>query len=160
MMREKVIAALKQKGNYGEQKDGMDMAVISLDLGRMKMEYASANAFFYVCDSDGSIEECRGNRFPVGIYGEDAQKFELFHRNLKEGDTIYSFTDGYADQFGGEKNKKFMYRRLRDLITENHHLQIDIQKEIFEKTLIDWMGEYEQIDDICLIGVHLPISPQ
>ena len=160
MMREKVIAALKQKGNYGEQKDGMDMAVISLDLDKMKMEYASANAFFYVCGPDGNLEECRGNHFPVGIYGDAAQKFELFHRNLTKGETIYSFTDGYADQFGGEKNKKFMYRRLRDLITENHHLQIDDQKEIFEQTLIDWMGDYEQIDDICLIGVHIPIIPR
>ncbi len=86
---------------------------------------------------------------------EDVRNYELHEFDLQKGDAFYFFSDGVSDQFGGEDSKKFGYKRLKQLLVGLHQEPMDKQKQVFEKTLIDWMGENDQIDDFLLIGIRV-----
>lgn len=157
-LREKVIAALRQKGADGEQKDGMDMTVCVFDLSEQKLQFACANHVLYHARMEpGKLEltEHKGNRFPVGIFGDDLQSFQSFELDLRKGDRIYTFTDGYADQFGGPKGKKFKYQQLKSLLIKSQDKSMEELQETLRQTFITWKGETEQTDDVCLIGIQI-----
>jgi serine phosphatase RsbU (regulator of sigma subunit)/Tfp pilus assembly protein PilF len=132
-------------------KDGMDIALCSLSNNTLK--YAGANNPLWII-RNGEVIETKANRQPIGI--SDIQKPFITHVfELKKGDTIYMFSDGYVDQFGGEKGKKFKVKALRTLLLSIQDKPMEEQKLLIDSTFEIWKGELEQIDDICVIGVRV-----
>lgn len=110
-------------------------------------------------DSEDGVE-VKGNKNAVAVDEKEEGRehsFRTFTFPLKEGDLLYTFTDGLPDQFGGPKDKKFGYQRFKKLLTENAHLPMKAHSEALKKALKDWKGDREQVDDICIIGVRIPI---
>ena len=132
-------------------RDGMDVAVCSLD-GK-KLLYSGANNPLWLFRS-GELIIYPSDRQPVGKY-EYEKKFSFNEIDLIEGDTVYIFSDGYADQFGGQKNKKFKSSQLKKLLLSVQQYDMKIQKEILNKEFDKWRGNFEQMDDVCLMGVRI-----
>lgn len=153
-MRERIIGALKQKGVSGENKDGMDMVLCRLDKLSNQLTFAAANNPLWLC-RDGKITEYAPDKQPVGIGATDAMKFTSQIIPLLKGDVIYTFTDGYADQFGGSKGKKFKYKPLRELLEANSSSAMMNQHQQLTETFAAWKGQLEQVDDVLLIGVRV-----
>lgn len=154
MLRLKVIDALNQEDGSDARKDGMDMSLCHLNLKTRELQFAGANnPLYYV--TKGEILEIKGDKQPVGYMPERDYPFTNHTVQLDEGDALYIFSDGYADQFGGPKGKKFKYKRMRDLLHKNHALSMAEQKQIMLKAFNEWKGELEQIDDVCMIGVRI-----
>lgn len=157
-VRRGIISALKQKGTSGEQKDGMDVGIISLEMqsGSCKLQFAGANNSMYIIrKSDPStIEEIDPDPMPVAI-SDRMYDFKNNEIELVKGDSFYIFTDGYADQFGGPKGKKFKYLQFKQLLISIQDKSMAEQKHILDQTMVNWKGELEQIDDILVIGVRI-----
>lgn len=136
-------------------KDGMDIALCSLSLKENVLRYAGAhNPLWIVRNNSTEIEEIKGNKQPVGKF-DDLKSFDSHNINLNPGDTVYLFSDGYADQFGGENGKKFKSKALKSLIESVQNETMSKQREILERTFEQWRGELEQLDDVCVIGVRV-----
>jgi serine phosphatase RsbU (regulator of sigma subunit) len=138
-------------------RDGMDLAFCSFDHKNMKLEYAGAFNPMYLI-RDNNLQEYKGDRFSVGLERPDEYKKNGFKNHeipLKEGDLIYIFSDGYADQFGGPAGKKFKYRRFRHLLMAIHQLSMPKQHEYLEKSILSWKGNLDQVDDILVIGIKI-----
>jgi ligand-binding sensor domain-containing protein/serine phosphatase RsbU (regulator of sigma subunit) len=136
-----------------EMRDGMDIALISLNLETKELSYAGANNNLYIV-SNGEINEVQADKMPVGRYIVNKEFVE--HRvSIKKGDCIYIFTDGFADQFGGPRGKKFKYSAFKQMFLDVNHLPMPEQQLAITKILKNWMGNLEQIDDICIIGVKV-----
>jgi serine phosphatase RsbU (regulator of sigma subunit) len=153
LLREKVISALQQQGISGEARDGMDIALVCIDRKLRRLEYAGAyNPLIMI--RKGEIIETKADKMPIGIY-EKMDPFTKHAIQIEKGDRFYMFSDGYQDQFGGVSGEKFKTRRLKALLLEIHQNSMKIQKEILEKTLEEWKGECQQIDDIVLAGLAI-----
>lgn len=153
-LREKVIVALSQQRGEDARKDGMDIAICVLDRRTRKLEFAGANnPLYYV--KEGEIIEVKGDKQPVGYMPERELPFTNHTVQLLEGDAMYIFSDGYADQFGGPKGKKFKYKQMRDLLHQNYDAEMSEQKQVLIRSFYEWKGDLEQIDDICIIGVRV-----
>ncbi|MCK4920950.1 MAG: SpoIIE family protein phosphatase [Bacteroidales bacterium] len=155
-LRSEVIAALKQKGYAGEQKDGMDLALHIIDYDKMTLEFSGANNPLILI-RDNELIQVKGDRMPIGIHELADQSFENHELEAIKGDVLYTFSDGYQDQFGGPKNKKFMIKKMKELLVEIHQKPMGEQKEILEKAFYDWTVPYdtEQVDDIIVIGIRI-----
>ena len=106
---------------------------------------------------DGKLMEIKGDRFPIGGgTSYEKTKFTNHMVEMQPGDTFYIFSDGYPDQFGGDKGKKFMNKHFKTLLIENQHLNMNTLGELLDKSLMNWQGEYEQVDDILVIGIRVP----
>jgi phosphoserine phosphatase RsbU/P len=92
---------------------------------------------------------------PVGKFGDEHAPFNMQSVQLQKGDIVYTFTDGYADQFGGPKGKKFKYKQLEDLLLTNAHLPMEEQKTILNTKFEAWKGNLEQVDDVLVIGIKI-----
>jgi serine phosphatase RsbU (regulator of sigma subunit) len=151
-----VIQTLNENTGDTSIKDGMDMTICVFDFKNRKMDFAGANNPIIII-RDGGIKKYKGNRFPIGAYSDDQpQLFTNNEINLQEGDVIYMFSDGYADQFGGPENKKFMARKFEELLLKIHSRPMEEQKELLKNELFEWMGsENDQVDDILVIGVRI-----
>lgn len=156
-MRNNVITSLKQ-GNYeGTTKDGMDMALCVINLDTLMMTFAGAyNPAVIV--SNGEAQELKADRMPVGLHMV-MDNFTPVNYQLKKGDCIYLFSDGYQDQMGGPTNRKFMRKNLRELLESIHSKPFCEQKEILDNTVENWRrdpalpeGEVDQMDDILVLG--------
>lgn len=155
LLRLKIIGALKQKGEAGENKDGMDMALCRFSNDFTRVVFSCANNPLWICRGD-KMMEFRPDKQPVGISGsEKILQFTTQEERLLQGDCVYLFTDGYADQFGGEKGKKFKYKPLKELLISNRGLEMKAQKEVVTKAFADWKGSLEQVDDVLLIGIKI-----
>ena len=149
-----VRKALKQDAEGAHSRDGMDIALCSVNLKNNTIEYAGANRPLYIV-SDGILTETKANKNPIGgLQAEDERLFTNHLFQLKKYDTVYFFSDGFADQFGGEKGKKFMTKNFQNLLLEIQPLSMDKQKEHLDNTMEKWRGNIEQIDDILVIGVR------
>jgi serine phosphatase RsbU (regulator of sigma subunit) len=168
-LRKEVIHSLQQKGERGEQKDGMDIALCTLDRENMKLQFAGANNPLYLIRKsnleevgvlrseligDYRLYEIKGDPMPIGI-NDKMDSFTFHEIDIYKGDSFYLFTDGFPDQFGGRDNRKFGYRQFRELLLKSNSIAMPEQKAVFEKILIDWMGNNNQIDDILLIGFRI-----
>ncbi len=143
----------QQKGEI--IRDGMDMVMCSIDFGKNKLEFAGANNALYII-SEGKLEEVKGDKQAISGSTDDIKKPYTNHKKqLQKGDVVYLFTDGYADQFGGPKGKKFKYKQLEDLLLAICHLPMSEQKEALDKKFEEWRGTLEQVDDVTVIGVRL-----
>jgi serine phosphatase RsbU (regulator of sigma subunit)/ligand-binding sensor domain-containing protein len=139
-------------------RDGMDAAFCAIDPELKLLEFSGAFNPLYLV-RDNSITEIKGDRFSVGLnHAEDELPPQLFKDNvipLLEGDVIYIFTDGYADQFGGPEGKKYKYRRFRHLLLALHQLPMDRQLEFLRRSIMDWKGNLDQVDDILVMGIRI-----
>jgi len=136
-----------------EVKDGMDIALCSFNLKTNEVQYAGANNSLYFV-KEGSFTEIKPTKQPVGKY-DNRKEFENHVLKADVGDVFYLFTDGFADQFGGEKGKKFKYKPFKELLTEIAHEPMSTQKDKLNESLAKWKGDYQQVDDVCVIGVRL-----
>jgi serine phosphatase RsbU (regulator of sigma subunit) len=147
--------ALHQSFNEDTVKDGMDVTLLAINKKNKEVMFAGAMNSIYVV-SETVLSEYKGNKFPVGAFIEDKpQNFTSQKITLKENDIVYLFTDGFADQFGGTSGKKLKYKPMKDILTAISGLPVAEQKERVGKAFLDWKGDYEQVDDVCLIGVKV-----
>ena len=159
-MKKGIIKSLGQTGQEGEQKDGMDMSLICLEVmlngGKLgnKLSFAGANNPLYLLRK-GELIELAADKMPIGIYLGIEKPFTNKEMTLEPGDTIYLFSDGYADQFGGTKGKKFTKKRYKELLLSIQHEPMKRQKDILENTMDTWLGEQQQIDDVLVMGIRI-----
>ncbi len=158
-LRNNIIHSLQQKGITGEQKDGMDISFVLYDMETKIMQFSGAYSPLYLIPNNTKeLTVIKPDRMPVAI-SEDMQPFTNHIIQLHKGDIIYLASDGYEDQFGGPKGKKFYSKYLRQLFTEICDKPMNEQKEILDKTIEDWKNsngqEYEQTDDITVMGIKI-----
>ena len=140
----------------GQAKDGMDVSFCTIDFNTLELQYAGAYNPLYII-RDGNLILTKANKFPIGLFlGEEKKKFTNHTFQLQKGDTIYIFSDGYADQFGGPYGRKFMGIPFRVLLMDINKEPIAKQKDILNKTIEEWRGQLDQVDDILVIGVKIP----
>ena len=133
-------------------KDGMDISLCRIS--NNQLQWSGANNPLWIIRKNGKeVEEIKANKQPIGK-SEGYSPFTSHEVELNTGDTIYIFTDGFADQFGGEKGKKFMYKQLKELLLSNVHLEMNEQREKLNQAFITWQGSQDQVDDVCVIGVR------
>ncbi|MFC2113374.1 PP2C family protein-serine/threonine phosphatase, partial [Bacteroidota bacterium] len=125
-----------------------------IDLDRMEMEFAGAFNPLYMIRK-GVLSEVHGDKMPIGINAIIEKSFTNHNIKLKKGDLFYLFSDGYADQFGGPKDKKFKYSALRDLLVKIHKKPLEAQKKELEKSFVKWKADTDQVDDVLLIGLKI-----
>ena len=153
-MRKGIIASLNPEGSEEESKDGMDCVLCAYDFKNMTMEFAAANNPLWLV-RDKQIIEYKADKMPVGKYHDETKPFTLQKVDLLKGDIIYTFTDGFADQFGGAKGKKFKYKQLGEFLLSNVDLPMEVQKQKLYDAFESWRGQLEQVDDVCIIGVRI-----
>ncbi|MBL4710622.1 MAG: SpoIIE family protein phosphatase [Flavobacteriales bacterium] len=150
-----VSETLHQKDENSTSKDGMDVAICSLNHKTKELEYAGAFNPLYLL-RNGEIVQTKGDKFPIGSFLDgETPNFTNHKIQLEEGDLLYIFSDGYADQFGGPRGKKMMYKKFRDVLIGNSKKDLSVQKDLLKDHLLNWMGEEEQVDDILVIGVKI-----
>ena len=152
-LRLSIARTLKQEGKIGEQKDGIDMALMIYDTHTKILEFSGANNPLYIIRK-GEMLEYKGNNMPVAFY-EKMSDFTRYTIEMKKGDRVYMFTDGFPDQFGGPQGKKFKYRPFKDLLLEVHERPMEEQERILSLIFEEWKGDLSQIDDVLVIGLHL-----
>jgi len=152
-LRLSIARTLKQEGKIGEQKDGIDMALVIYDTQKKQLEFSGANNPIYIV-RNGEMLEYKGNNMPVAYY-EKMSDFSRYTIDMKQGDRVYMFTDGFPDQFGGPQGKKFKYRPFKDLLLEVHERPMDEQHKILSLIFEEWKGDLSQIDDVLVIGLRL-----
>jgi serine phosphatase RsbU (regulator of sigma subunit) len=157
--RELVIETF-EKGelkNLGQKndviRDGMDIALCVLDPKTNLLNFAGANNGLYLL-AGNAITEIIPDKQPIGKYAEE-KTFQTKPIQLRKGDQVYLYSDGYADQFGGPDGKKFKYKQLKQLLEKNANLTADAQLSLLDVTFEEWKGNLEQIDDVCLMGIRI-----
>ena len=184
-MRRFVVSSLQQQSSFDDRsgsrnmKDGMDMSFITIDLDTLKMQFAGANNPVYIVRKpclpagrsvklkveseinfqtfDFELDELKGDKMPIAIH-INMNDFTNHEVQLNSGDIIYLFSDGYADQFGGEKGRKFMYKQFKELLISIHTNTMVHQGEILDQTIERWKnshGKTEQTDDITVVGIKV-----
>jgi serine phosphatase RsbU (regulator of sigma subunit)/PAS domain-containing protein len=149
--RELVIETFAK--NNEELKDGMDISLLAIDRKNKRTSWSGANnSLWYFAGSE--FVEIKPDKQPIGNY-PDKKPFTTHTQPFTEGGMYYLFTDGYPDQFGGDKAKKFTYKRLKETIADVVDLPVQEQSEILESAFLKWKGELEQIDDVTLIGIRV-----
>lgn len=154
ILRRRVVRAMNQKGEGTNRKDGMDMAICTIDERNGTLQFAGANNPLYMVLGNEMVE-LKGDKQPVGYFGEKEVPFKSHQVKIQKGDCVYIFSDGYADQFGGPKGKKFKYKQLRDLLFANYALPMQEQKKILIESFENWKGNLEQVDDVCMVGIRI-----
>jgi serine phosphatase RsbU (regulator of sigma subunit)/Flp pilus assembly protein TadD len=150
-----LILALHQTYQESSVKDGMDISLCVINKKTLELHFAGANNPIYLFKNNELIQ-ISADKFPVGAFVEDKiQYFSSQKVQLQKNDLIYLFSDGYADQFGGEKGKKFKYKQLKNILEENHQLPMAKQLPILEERFKNWQGVLEQVDDVLVIGIRI-----
>lgn len=150
-----VRAALKQDHHEQDTSDGMDIAICTIDTKRREVLFAGALRPLILVKR-GLLSKIESDRFPIGGSQDTRERKFTLHRFLLEaGDTIYMFSDGFADQFGGEKGKKYMMKRLLETLLKYSHLSMPEQSTKLDQSFESWKGEYMQVDDVLLVGIRL-----
>ncbi|MBK8927926.1 MAG: SpoIIE family protein phosphatase [Crocinitomicaceae bacterium] len=175
--RTKIIQTLANDGSAEGGKDGMDAVLLLFNKEKTKLEFSLANNPLWLIrqssntppdadsplprrgaggeDGGWGLTEYHPDKMPVGKHDKQNIPFTKQEIDLQKGDLIYIFTDGFADQFGGEKGKKFKYSALKELLLANAEKPMEEQKLILAKTFDNWRGSLEQVDDVCVIGVRV-----
>lgn len=151
-----VQSALKQGNNAVNTNDGMDVSLLAINTETKECMWAGAFRSLVIVNDEGELDKIDGNKYPVGGAQLDSVRIFTTHtRKLNKNDSLYMFTDGYADQFGGSKGKKFMVKQFHDNLKAIHQFSMGEQKKELEKQLNDWKGDFEQVDDVLVIGIKV-----
>lgn len=169
-LRKYIINALRSTDSNNNRRDGMDIAVIAKEPNSNKIHFAGANSSIYIIRSSNEpllinkellaatmvidslkFYEIKGDRMPIG-FDEDMSHFSNIVIEIEPNDQIYLFSDGYADQFGGENGKKMKYKRFKEIISKNGMASMIEQKVILADYIENWMGDLKQVDDILVVG--------
>ncbi|MBU0764936.1 MAG: SpoIIE family protein phosphatase, partial [Bacteroidetes bacterium] len=175
-LRTSVINSLRQTGKTGESQDGMDIALCVIDTGTREIQYAGANNPLYIIpadnratlatstevndhiaqDTDG-LFQIRADRMPIGIHRKVEKPFTNNILSLSSGDTLYIFSDGFYDQFGGPGpiKEKFKSKNFRNLLVTNRDKSMKEQCNILDRTFVEWKGDQDQVDDVLIIGIRI-----
>jgi serine phosphatase RsbU (regulator of sigma subunit) len=152
-LRIKIKEILAQNGTSDGQRDGMDLAMVIIDPECRTLNFAGANRPLFLVREEELIT-IKGDKQPIGVHWEE-REFTDRMLELREGDQIYLFTDGFVDQFGGEARKKFKTRKFRNLLLSLRNEPMSIQKKVIEEAFLNWRGRHEQIDDVCVMGLRI-----
>jgi serine phosphatase RsbU (regulator of sigma subunit) len=153
-LREHVMKALHQKGSEDDQKDGMDMALCVIDLEKKQVEFSGANNPLIYFHRE-ELVVIKGDRMPIGVSPVEEQSFTRHVIPFSQVDTLYIFSDGYSDQFGGYRYKKLKFKGFKRVLRDASRLNFKTQKDFLNTEFLKWKGKYEQIDDILVIGIGL-----
>ncbi len=153
-LRKEIISVLKQ-GEDSSNKDGMDISLICFNTLTSTLDTACANNPVWILKNGGALLELKPDKQPIGYVSVNQKDFTLQTVVLEKGDIIYQFTDGYADQFGGIKGKKFKYNQLKEALINNKNLSLELQAETLKKMFVEWKGNLEQIDDVLVTGIKI-----
>ncbi|MFB6258636.1 MAG: YfiR/HmsC family protein [Flavobacteriales bacterium] len=173
-VRDMIVRALSSDGGKADAKDGMDMGLCTLEPETGRLEFAGANNPLYLIhngnidsrefpedskaikDEDGNVQgvEIKADKQPVGA-NEDATPFKKQVVEVRKGDRLHMFSDGYADQFGGNKGKKLKYKPFKRLLLESGHLSLHEQSEFLRERFDEWKGNFEQVDDVVVLSVEI-----
>ncbi|MBN8703439.1 MAG: SpoIIE family protein phosphatase, partial [Bacteroidetes bacterium] len=137
-----------------EVKDGMDITLCAYDSKTQTLEFSGAyNPLYHV--RNGQLTEYKADKFPIGKSAIHSGESEFTNQIIKieKGDMVYLFSDGYADQIGGPNKKKFYYSPFKQLLAANSTLSMDVQRDILDKNITDWIHDRDQVDDIIVMGV-------
>ena len=146
---------LKSSGLEANIRDGMDMSICIFDFVNKKMLFAGANNPCWII-RDHQLIILKGDKQAISASSDfEKRNFSNQEFDLLEGDMVYLFTDGYADQFGGPKGKKFKYRQLGEILRVISELGMDEQSKILRTKLTEWKGEHEQVDDVLILGIRV-----
>jgi serine phosphatase RsbU (regulator of sigma subunit) len=154
LLRDKIKTSLHQTGKQGEATDGMDVAFCILHKNRKTLEFSGAYNSLCIFHND-ELREYRADRMPIGIYYGEKETFTNYVIDIQKGDTIYIFSDGFADQFGGPRGSKYMKYNLKRLLSEIHFKTMAEQHLILENEFDEWKGSNNQIDDVTILGVRI-----
>lgn len=170
--REFVIDTFAQNNEFNV-RDGMDIALCAINYKNQTLQFAGANNPLYIITTNDNtisslphnckkeeeynttLYEIKGDKQPIGSYTNELFPFKTHQISINKNDMIYLFTDGYADQFGGEKGKKLKYKTFKKLLMLNSTQKMNDQKSLLNKFFNEWKGEMEQVDDVCIIGVRI-----
>ncbi len=154
VIRERIKRTFRTFGS--ENQNGFDIVLCAINTKTNILEYAGAfNPLWIIRNSE--LVEYKATRNPVALYPVEIE-FENHVIQLEDNDLIYLFSDGFYDQFGGQKQKKFSKKRFRELILENHTLAFEEQEQIIEQAFYQWKGDTEQVDDVTVMGIKWQIS--
>jgi serine phosphatase RsbU (regulator of sigma subunit)/HAMP domain-containing protein len=151
---------LRPQGFKSEQNDetavndGMDLAMVSIDMERMEMEYSGANCPLYLVRK-GMLQELKPDKMAIASFEPGTRQFQMHTLPLIAGDVIYVATDGFADQFGGPKGKKFMRKRFRELLVHLSTLAMPEMERALSDAFLDWKGDEDQVDDVLVVAVRV-----
>jgi serine phosphatase RsbU (regulator of sigma subunit) len=152
-MHKDIRKSLKQ--HETNNRDGMDLVLIAYDKRTKQLEYAGAMLPLYII-KDGELSVVKGDKFPIGgIQTEENRIFTRHTFDITENTCVYLSSDGYADQFGGAKGKKFMGTKFRELLFANHTQPLNEQREKLYAAFAGWKGKHEQVDDVTVMGIRL-----
>ncbi len=156
-LRKEVIRVLGADSQGQKHRDGMDMAIICYNKESQSLQFSGANRPLYLI-RNGGLMEYKGDKMPIGLY-ERMDKFSHIDIEVQAGDVLYLFSDGFVDQFGGEKGKKFMTGKFKELLLSLSHLSMSEQETVLLQTLQQWTHPqnqpYEQVDDITVVGLKI-----
>lgn len=152
--RELVIATFEKSDK--EVKDGMDISLISIHQNRLDatIKWSGANNPLWIISQEGDFKELKADKQPIGKHTVQVP-FTQHSMKLNKGDKLFLFTDGLADQFGGDKGKKFKYKQMIETLMTANHMNMEECQEHLHKAFISWKGNLEQVDDVCVIGIKL-----
>ncbi|NQY09591.1 MAG: SpoIIE family protein phosphatase [Flavobacteriales bacterium] len=149
----KINETLRDENEMFSINDGMDMALCALDRQRNVLEFAGAyNPLYIVRDSE--LTETKGSKRSLGAK-DDSKQFENHQFEVKKDDVIFVFFDGFADQFGGEKGKKFKYKQFKELLVKIQEHSMNNQGKLLEKRFNSWKNDLDQLDDVVVVGVKV-----
>ncbi len=155
-LRNYIIDSLHQSQS-NESKDGIDMALCIIDSKNNKLQYSGAHNPLYIIKNN-KLQVIKGDRMPVSIHANDQKSFTNHEIDIQENDIIYIFSDGFVDQIGGERDRKYMSRNFQEFLFKIHKEPMKIQNELLEKEFNTWKGDNIQLDDILIIGIKLEIA--
>ena len=146
--------ALNKYTDENAVRDGMDITLCSLNKKTMKLKFAGAYNPLYLIRNN-ELEIIKTDKFAIGSFTAGEKHYNTFELDIQKGDKIYIFSDGYADQFGGLKGKKFMYRQFKETLLSTVNESMENQKQLLDQKIEAWKGSYSQVDDIVIFGVEV-----
>ncbi|MDP2386391.1 MAG: SpoIIE family protein phosphatase [Bacteroidota bacterium] len=152
--RKVIIETLANDGSKDGGKDGMDCCCLVYDMKNKKLSFSAANNPVWIIRGT-EVLDYKSDKMPVGKHDRQDTPFTQHDVDLQSGDMVYALTDGFPDQFGGEKGKKFMSKNLRELLIANIHLSLKDQKDLLDRTFTEWVGNLEQVDDVTIVAVRI-----
>ncbi|HEY1038036.1 MAG TPA: SpoIIE family protein phosphatase, partial [Bacteroidia bacterium] len=154
MVNRRIKQSLRQDNKEGSTKDGMEIALLKVNIETKKVKYAGANRFLWIIRKNtNEVEEIKPTKAGIGGYTEDAQEFKCHTIQFESGDLAYMSTDGYGDQFGGPEGKKLMTKNFKQFLLSVKEVPFAEQQALAADHINKWKAEYEQVDDILVIGI-------